>query len=1463
MKTTEDFLADLRHLDVRLWAEGDELCLNAPKGILSSELRAEIVKRKADILAFLSQAALKSIQTERIQPTGRHAKIPLSFAQQRLWFLDQLIGPSAAYNIPAGIHISGQLEIPLLERAFNEIVRRHEILRTTFPAVDGQPVQAIAPTLTLPLRFVDLQHVSKPQQDAVVNRLAAQEARQLFDLARGPLFRYTLLRLAAVPQPCTTAHEEPPTHPTRQPAGHAAHNTEHILLVNMHHIISDGWSIGVLTRELTTLYTAFSMGQPSPLPELSIQYADFAQWQRQWLSGEVLQRQLHYWRQQLHGAPTLLELPTDHPRPAVQSFNDRREPFALDPDLTEQLEDLGQQFSMSLFLPLYTAFVITLFRYSGQEDIVVGVPIANRNRQEIESLIGFFINTLALRTDLSGSPTCRELLERLRQVALDAYAYQDLPFERLVEELQPHRTPSHAPLFQALFAWQNQPQEVLELPGLTLTPLERENVTAGFDLTLSLETVAPDPSPGNSPQIKGWLGYNTDLFEAATIQRMLGHFKMLVAGMVAHPDQRIGEVPLLTEAERHQLLVAWNDTRTAYAQDHGIHQLFAEQVERTPDGIAVVGPMVDTEPGEAGQLTYRALNARATQLAHHLQALGVGSEGLVGVCVERSVAMLVGLLGILKAGGAYVPLDPAYPPERLAFMLEDAAIRVLLATTNSAAQLPPHQAHIVYLDQDLKHRSQNQIQQPSRTGPPEGLAYMIYTSGSTGHPKGVLVAHRGLCNLAQAQIRAFGVARSSAVLQFASLSFDASIAEIVMALCTGATLYLAPTRAHGPALEPLLHDYGISHIILPPSVLAVLPPADLPALQSVIVAGEACPPALVQQWLPGRRFFNAYGPTEATVCATIAEVTSAELSDLGRPPIGRPIANTQVYILDPSCRPTPIGVPGELHIGGVGLARGYHNRPALTAERFIPNPFAAGRLYKTGDLARYLPDGNIEFLGRIDHQVKFRGFRIELGEIEAVLAAYPAVRDTVVMLREDTPDDKRLVAYVVLKEPQLHQALADPRDLKADLRTHLKRKLPDYMVSMTFLILDALPLTPNGKIDRRALPAPDGSDVEDGYVAPRTSTEKALATIWADVLGLDRVGVHGNFFDLGGHSLLAVQLLALIEQQFATRLPLTMLFQHATIEQLASVLHQSAAALAWSPLVPLQPHGTRRPFFCVPGGGGFVTYLAPLAQHLGQDQPVYGLQARGLDGISAPHTRMEEMAAQYIQAMKTVQPEGPYVLGGHSLGGRIAFEMAQQLQKQGDEVALLAIFDTQAPNPDGVPPSLAGDEVDWLTFFAVCIEELTGKKLAIGSDTLRGLAADARLEYLYQQFKRVDWLPIAGMTELRGLIQVFKTAFHLYWTPQEVYPTRIALFRTSPAEPAEGENMAYLRQLQERLVSLPEARDGQQETWGWETFAAGSVEMYPVPGNHFTMMHAPHVRALARQLKACLWRAVAAQSVRT
>ncbi|MBW4570586.1 MAG: amino acid adenylation domain-containing protein, partial [Tolypothrix carrinoi HA7290-LM1] len=1088
---------------MKLWADGDRLRCSAPEGTLTPSLRVQLQERKAEILAFLQKANLASSSTlDPILPVPREGKLPLSFAQQRLWFLQQLEVDSGFYNIYVTVRFQGQLDVAALESSLNYIISRHEALRTNFVTVDGQPVSVIHPNRGLTLQVVDLQHLAQTQREITCQQLAIEEASRPFDLAVDPLVRASLLKLK---------------------------EKEHVLLVVMHHIVSDGWSIGVLVRELAAVYQATCNQAAIALPELPIQYTDFAVWQQQWLQGEVLAKQLAYWKQQLSGATALLELPTNRPRPAIQTYKGATLEFAISVEHSAALFALSQRQGVTLFMTLLAAFQTLLSRYTGQSDICVGTPIANRNRGETEGLIGLFANTLVLRSNLSNNPSFADFLSQVREVALGAYAHQDLPFEQLVEQLQPERSLSYTPLFQVMFVLQNAPMPELELTDLTLVPFPLESETAKFDLTLTLENT--------SLGLSGSIEYNTDLFDPATIERMAGHYQTLLSAIVANPQQKLSDIALLTAIEQHQILVEWNLTQADYPKHLCLHSLFEQQVDLTPDAVAVVF--------EDQQLTYRELNAKANQLAHHLLSLGVEPEVLVGICTERSMEMVVGLLGILKAGGAYVPLDPIYPTERLAYILEDARVEVLLVQQHLMPTLTEYDGRVVYLDKNWQsdHSSSN----PDSGVQADNLAYAIYTSGSTGRPKGVQIRHDAVVNFLTSMSRQPGLVSSDVLVAVTTITFDIAALELFGPLSLGACVVVnREVVADGGQSTAALATSSATVMQGTPATWRLLMQAGWIGNQQlkILCGGEALSRELASQLLErADSLWNMYGPTETTIWSAVSQVQPGS----GSVSIGGAIANTQFYLLDANLQPVPVGVPGELHIGGDGLARGYLNRPELTAEKFIPNPFgdAGSRLYKTGDLVRYLTDGNIEYLGRIDHQVKIRGFRMELGEIEAQLRQHPSVQLSVVIAKEIV-GDKRLVAYIV--------PLTQPAPTISELRDFLHQQLPEYMVPSYFVMLDAMPLTPNGKVDRRALPEPGGQLESHNFVAPRTPTEEMLAGIWASLLGIERVGVYDNFFELGGHSLLATQLISRVASTFAVDLPLRSLFEQPTVAALAECI---------------------------------------------------------------------------------------------------------------------------------------------------------------------------------------------------------------------------------------------------------------------------------------------------------------------
>ncbi|HEX5601902.1 MAG TPA: amino acid adenylation domain-containing protein [Pyrinomonadaceae bacterium] len=1068
---------------------------------------------------LLKEKGVRVPQHELIPRRKGNSPPPLSFAQLRLWFLDQMETENA-YYVPLVKRLVGELDFPVLQRSINEIVRRHEVLRTSFPAIDGEPRQLIAAPREFQVEQLDLSQLPPDERENEAGRLVVEESIERgFDLRRGPLMRAIVYKLAP---------------------------REHILLIAIHHVIADGWSMGVLLNELATLYNAYRRGEQTPLAELPIQYADYAVWQRDYLQGAVLDRQLDYWKQQLDGVP-VLELPVDRVRSSQRSNHGLHESFVLPNELANQLQIIGRREGATLFMVLLAGFQLLLNRYSGQEDIVVGTPIAGRNRKETEGLIGFFINTLALRTDFSGNPSFRELLQRVSKVALDAYAHQDIPFQKLVQEIQPERSLTHQPLVQSLFSLQNAPGSMSEMDGIKLENFRFKAESTQFDLML---TMAQLPRG-----ISGTLCYRTDLFEPGPMRTMARQYQTLLRHAVADPDTPVKQLAMLSKEERQHVVHEWNETATVVAGSC-VHELFEQQVQGRPQDVALVS--------KERTLTYQEMNEQANRLAHWLIERGVGPESVVGILLDRSAALLISLLAVLKSGAAYVPLDPQQPGERLAYMLEDAGAGVLLTRDALVDSLPGYWGQTFCLDSEWSQLDQLSSENPQRVVSGQNLAYVIYTSGSTGRPKGVMIEHASLSNYLNWARDTYRLAAAEANPVHSSISFDLTVTSIYGPLISGGRVELveeAEERAgSATALSAALaRQGGYSFVKLTPAHLEVLrsqlsETEAARATRCLVVGGEQLRRETALWWrrhAPETRIINEYGPTEATVGCCIFEVGDEDPSSTEAIAIGRPIANTRLYVLDAAGEPAGIGVKGELYIGGHGLGRGYLGRADLTADRFVPDGLsgiAGARLYRTGDLARYRSNGVIECLGRADNQVKVRGYRIELGEIEAALNQCDGVKESVVLARESETGDKRLHAYLV--------ALPDASIETNTLRNQLKTKVPDYMAPSAFFTLIEMPLTSNGKIDRQALLAVEQGSVETGggYVAPTNAIEESLCDIWSEVLEVGLVGIHDNFFDIGGHSLLAASVLSRVAEVFGVELSLRTMFNVSTVAGLAAVL---------------------------------------------------------------------------------------------------------------------------------------------------------------------------------------------------------------------------------------------------------------------------------------------------------------------
>lgn len=1324
---------------------------------LSPENR-ELLRRHLEARAASRAPAAQTSISREPRPSSGEATFPISFAQERLWFLEQLEPGTSVYNLSNSMRLQGPLDVRALEASLQALIQRHESLRTTFPAVEGQPVQRIAPSLSLAMPVHDLRGLPEGEREAEALRLGRMQLQEPFDLTRGPLLRTSLVQLG---------------------------EGRHILLTSFHHIISDGWSLGLFWQELGRLYRA------SPLTAPTLQYGDFAVWQR--AQEAVLERQLAYWKKQMEGNPAPLDLPTDRPRRGARRVQGARHSWSISAELCEQLKDLCRQEGATLFMLLLATLKSLLMRLTGQSDILVGTPIANRNREELEGIFGLLVNTLVLRSDVSGRLTFRQFLAQVRETTLAAYAHQDLPFERLVLELRPERDLSRTPLFQLLLALHNLPDQSLQLSAdVSRAPYDLDKGTVQLDLAFHFWERRAEGG------LEGILSYATDLFEAASMERLAGQFQTLLAAVVTEPDCLIAELPLLTEQERRQFL-EWNETAVDYPRDKSVSQLFEEQVERTPDSVALVF--------EQQRLSYRELNERANQLAHMLRQREVGPGHKVAILSRRTMEAFVAQMAVLKVGAAFLWLDPKTPQALLQALVQDARPLLILADVPFDLGAPslPLKPSGNYPSTNLNLKLGG-----------EALAYLLYTSGSTGIPKGVLGRHQGILNRIFWMQREYPYSQTDVCCQKTSLSFVDSVAETFEPLLHGRALVV---MADEVVLDPnllvaALAEHRVTRIVLVPSLLRALlqvPDAArrLPELALWVSSGEPLRVELVDRFhkaMPGKTLLNLYGSTEVSADVTWCETRSGCGGQAY--PIGRPLANTQVYVFDRQRLPVPVGFAGEFYIGGAGLAAGYWNRPDLTAERFVVHPDDGRPLYRTGDLGRWRPDGQLECLGRLDQQVKLRGFRIEPGEIETVLSEHPQISQSVVVLREDRPDEPQLVAYYVPAQGLEPETSA--------LKSYLRSRLPGFMVPAAIVRLDELPLKPNGKVDRQVLPAPRELHQPGGPSAlPQDFLEVRLLRIWQKILDSRSVGIDANFFDLGGHSLMAVRLIAEVEARLGRKLPLASLFEAPTVRLQAALLRDGWIP-AESPLVPIQPHGSRIPLFLVHGLGGEAMMYATLSRLLGLDQPVYGLQAAW--SAEHPPDTLEELAAHYLVEVRKVW-NGPFRLGGLSLGGVVALEMAQQLIQPGIELPRLFLIDSYA----------ALTAAQWQTRpgRGTVPSPTLPQKLKFHLQALRQLAPARRLPY--------------AMRKLRGITQ-----------PPPPSPRSYAghvlarLYGGYEGRPYAGDIVLF------SCSQRPEVFRNDPSL-GWSELATGKLEIRPLSGFHGTMLvEEPVVYTLVAQLRELL-----------
>ncbi|WP_111977559.1 non-ribosomal peptide synthetase [Algibacillus agarilyticus] len=1350
--------------------------------------------RKKYNKAFLGQPTLDmakifgyntDLETDNlpIKPLDRQDNtLPLSFAQQRLWFLDQLEGAGSAYNMPVALNIEGLLNTEAMTASLRAIVARHETLRSQFETIEGQPVVRVNNELP-DTEIIDLSHLAVVDQQKLASNYIKSDAQTVFKLSSGPLFTSKLLKLSP---------------------------TKHIVLVNMHHIVSDGWSMGVIVSEWGQLYNAYITKNASPLPPLSVQYGDYANWQQTNLANGNLTNQLAYWGKQLNNLPALLELPTDKPRPAIQQFRGGTFNLKLDSQLSIQLKRYAEQSGVSLYMLLLAGFGILLMRYSGQNDIAIGSPSANRSRTELEPLVGFFVNTMVMRLDLAPHQTFETFLKQVRQISLEAYANQDVSFEQLVEELKPQRNLSYSPLFQVMFSMQNTPSIAPNLTGLNVSEITNDQIVSKYDLTLAISEI--------DNQLEANIEYNSDLFECATISRFAKNYTQLLGSLLQTPNSTIDKLNILNSDDVYDLITAKNKTDKDIDSALTIHQLFENQAIKTPNAIAVTFQKLS--------LTYEQLNQEAQNLSQELQQLGLSSGCLVGICVPRSLDMLIGLLAVLKAGASYVPLDPNYPADRIEDVLIDADVSLLI-TTQGLYEKFAHLTCPLFLTDN--QNTNNIIIKAKQNN--SNLAYVIYTSGSTGKPKGVMINHAAAVNFLTSMVVTPGIKASDTLLAVTTIAFDIAVLELYMPLIVGAKVIIADEEMtrDGQLLMKTINTEQVSIMQATPATWRLLLASDWqgsPHL-NVLCGGEALPSSLAKKLLPRvNSLWNLYGPTEATVWSTIHSVSEKDLNS-ATIPIGKPINNTKIYILDDNLALVPVGVRGEMYIGGLGLACAYLNRPELTQLSFINDPFVPGqRMYKTGDLARNLSNDSIEYMGRNDQQIKIRGFRVEPGEVEHVLTNQTGVDICTVIVDRANTEHARLVAYYLGNESD-----------KNKLKQALQRVLPDYMVPSLILQLSEMPLTNNGKVDRRALSQLKiEQSTSTSYIGARDSIEVSLVRIWEEVLGIKSIGIRDDFFDLGGHSIIAVRLMAQVSQQFDRKLPLASLFQGSTIESLAQLLRTDNDENVWSSVVPIQTKSKGTPFFCAAGAGGNIVYFNELARAMSDTHPFIGLQPLGLDGVTAPFITVDDLAKHYLNEIKEQQKETPKVISGHSFGGLVAYEMALQLEKQGNPPPALILIDTPAPHffkPTGDNWS----QSQWLTQVSEIISHLYNVNAVIPTKDFELHDQDGQLNLLHTKLIATGVLPEQNdVSFLRGFIEVYKANLCVEYDPAKLTNnTEILLLRSQEQQP-------------EYLTTEQFSTTRSSHCLGWERYFDNPITVKDVPGDHLTMMRSPNANVLSKEI---------------
>jgi amino acid adenylation domain-containing protein len=1320
---------------------------------------------------------------------------PLSPGQKRLWFVENFEPGNRAYNMPFDYRIDGVVDPLILEKSIEELLKRHESLRTIIPTVDGNPVQVIREITPYPLEIIYLDHLSREEKVEAIEGYSYENEMHLFDLEKGPLFIGKLLKISS---------------------------SEWMLLINTHHIINDGWSVGTLIDELGIIYTALKDKKPVCLPPHSITYTDFATWQNEWLKGDECKKQLNFWVNELTGAPELLQLPMDFQRPQHQTYDGDEVSFILDKKITEQLRQFSQDNNVSLFMTLLSVFNSLISRYTSQEDFVIGIPIAGRVLKELESLVGLLINNFPLRITTRENMSFLEMFEMTKKKFFHAYDNQELPVDLVVQELKLTRYANISPLFQVMFNLLNMFDQEICLGDSKMKMVDKRRHIAQFDLSMHIYE-----STNNMNCV---LEFNTNLFKRERIERMAGHFIAFVNAILKDPGQKLRKIPMLAESEKKLILGDWNSTSAEYETEKCLHTLIEERVVQSRDSIAITDDNL--------QITYAELNAKANRLAHHLHDSGAIEGSLIGICLERSSNLVVALLAVLKAGCTYIPLDPIYPKNRLALILEDSNPVIMLTEKNLLESLPESNAKYIFLADEEAYRDKP-VHNPVYSVSPETVAYLIYTSGSTGKPKGVQIQHRALVNFMSSMRKRPGITSKDVLLALTTISFDIAGLELYLPLLNGAEIVITK---HETSVNPelLIHKIGECK----PTIIQATPVtfrmlnssgwSGLPNLK-ILCGGEAMPKDLANDLLRKcGELWNMYGPTETTIWSTTEKVELNESDTSGYVNLGKPIDNTLVYVLNPELQLVPVGYPGELFIGGDSLAKGYYHLPEMTKEKFLPDPFSdkvGARMYRTGDLVQQTEEGKLEFLNRVDSQVKIRGFRIELGEIESALSLYKTVKDNVVVVREDTPGDKKLIAYIIRKDNQ-------DTDIP-EVRQFLKTKLPDYMVPSSFIFIDKFPLTPNGKIDRKALPSPKELAPQEAksYMEPKTDIEKKLHQIWCEVLKLDRIGIDENFFDIGGHSMIAVTLMVKIENELDIRLPLATLFEQSNIREMAALIENRTAPVQWGSLVPIKPHGKKRPLYLVHGAGLNLLLYTALVSHLDPEQPVFGLQAKGLDGVDEPLDTIEGIAAYYISEILAVDVSGTYALAGFSMGGQIAYEMARQMVEMGKTVSFLGVFDTVSYNASDKHLPIVErylyrtdrfyHQVAWTigTFFKMP-----------GKEKFKFVAA--KWKSMKQKITKNDYtikpegVSLGKKSELPKYLhkvhQANYRALENYILP--TYTGKLHLFRAMDQKFYIKDPIAY----------------------GWNKFVKGGVVIHDIPGEHSRIFAPPYDIIFAERLQACL-----------